>query len=372
MSERIPVILCIDVEPDLRRPDPTKAAPWWGFERLYPYLRELRPRMADASGEAARLNWFWRLDPQVEMVYGSAEWALRQYEAEVAETVLAGDEHGVHPHAWRWDATLHGWVPDYGNPSWVEHCVVKSFTVFRSVFGKACESVRIGDRYFDDRVRGILERLGCRFDLTVEPGEKPARALAVREGYTGSVPDYRSVEMGPYRPPVEDFRKRDEDRSEGLWIIPLASGVMSGRGLRWRRYLRRQWSSMGPIPTGYGTLRLWEPPELVQPAIEETLERLERPYLAFAIRSDVLLNPWWGGNCRRNLELLLQRAQSRRLVFCTPRDSLRAMGLLAERAVATVIDETLRPPLEHPRLVLPTGVSLPVPPHGIGQFARPE
>ena len=170
MAERTPVILCIDVEPDPRRPDPTKAAPWRGFERLYPYLRELRPRMADASGEAARLNWFWRVDSQVETVYGSEEWALRRYEAEVANMVMAGDEHGVHPHAWRWDVTLHGWVPDYGNPSWVEHCVVKSFMAFRSVFGKACESVRMGDRYFDDRVRGVLERLGCRFDLTVEPG----------------------------------------------------------------------------------------------------------------------------------------------------------------------------------------------------------
>lgn len=372
MGERIPVILCIDVEPDPRRPDPTKTVPWRGFERLYPYLQELRPQMADATGEVARLNWFWRVDPQVETVYGSAEWALRRYEAEVAETVMAGDEHGVHPHAWRWDVALHGWVPDYGNPSWVEHCVVKSFMAFRSVFGKACESVRIGDRYFDDRVRGRLERLGCRFDLTVEPGEKPIRALAVREGYTGSVPDYRSVEMGPYRPRVEYFRERDEDRSEGLWIIPLTSGVMSERGLRWRRYLRRQWSSMGPIPTGYGTLRLWEPPELVQPAIEETLERLERPYLAFAIRSDVLLNPWWGGNCRKNLESLLRRARSRRLVFCTPRDLLPMLELPAERLVATALDEALQPSIQHPRLAVPTGASLPVLPHGIGQSASPE
>lgn len=34
MGERILVILCIDVEPDPRRPDPTKAERWWGFERL--------------------------------------------------------------------------------------------------------------------------------------------------------------------------------------------------------------------------------------------------------------------------------------------------------------------------------------------------
>jgi hypothetical protein len=329
MGERIPVILCIDVEPDPRRPDPAKAATWSGFERLYPFLRELRPRMADATGEATRLNWFWRMDPQIEFVYGSPDWGLRRYEAEVSETVAAGDEHGVHPHAWRWDMTLHRWVSDYGNPSWVEHCMVTSFMAFRSVFGKGCESVRMGDRYFDDRVREALDRLGCRFDLTIEPGEKPIRALAASEGYTGLVPDYRSVEMGPYRPRVEYVRERDADRSEGVWVIPLASGVMSDRGMRWRRYMRRHWSSMGPIPTGYGTLRLWEPPELVQPAIDETLERMERPYLAFAIRSDVLLNPWWGGNCRRNLKWLLRQAQARRYAFCTPRDLLPMLGLSA-------------------------------------------
>ena len=75
---------------------------------------------------------------------------------------MAGDEDGVHPHARRWDVTLHGWVPDYEDPSWVEHCVVTSFMAFRSVLGKACESIRMGDRYFDDRVRKTLERLGCR------------------------------------------------------------------------------------------------------------------------------------------------------------------------------------------------------------------
>ena len=339
MGEHIPVILCIDVEPDPRHPDPSKAAPWRGFERLYPYLSTFRSRMADVTGEAARLNWFWRMDPQIEMVHGSAEWALKRYEPEVSETLLAGDEHGVHPHAWRWDALRNGWVGDYGNPSWVEHCLIKSLTAFRSVFGKACESVRMGDRYFDDRVRMTLTRLGCRFDLTAEPGEKPARAPAVRNLYTGAIPDYRSVEMGPYCPSREDFRKGESGRSEGLWMIPLASGVMSDRGLRWRRYVRRRWSSMGSIPTGYGTLRLWEPPELVQPAIEETLERLERPYLAFAIRSDVLLNPWWGRNCRRNLDGLRRRAQSGRFMLCTPRDTLRALGLPAERAAAAVISE---------------------------------
>jgi len=129
---------------------------------------------------------------------------------------------------------------------------------------------------------------------------------------------------------------------------------------------------IGADPDGIGNARLWEPPELVQPAIEQALERFERPYRAFAIRSDVPLNPWRGGNCRRNLEWLLVRAQSRRLVFCTPRDSLRALGLLAERPAATAINGALQPSLEHSRSALPPSASLPVSPHEIGQSAAPE
>jgi hypothetical protein len=176
----------------------------------------------------------------------------------------------------------------------------------------------------------MLENLRCLFDLTIEPGEKPEPEFPQ---------DYRSMKMGPYRPSVEDFRKPDTGRSEGLWSIPLAAGVMSERGLTWRRYLRKYLSSSGPIPTGYGTLRLWEPPELVQPAIKATLQRLEQPYLAFAIRSDVLLNPWWGRNCCRNLEGLLTQEQAKRFVFCTPRGFLRMLKLPVNRTNEWVMSQ---------------------------------
>lgn len=311
MNTRIPVILCIDVEPDPHRP--TTPEPWRGFERLYPFLQKLRPRMTDTTGVPARLNWSWRADPQIEMVYGAAEWALRHYHVEIAETAQEGDDHGMHPHAWRWDVECKRWIHDYGNPVWLEHCITKSFKVYESVFGTVCQTVRLGGRYFDDRVRETLERLGCLYDLTIEPGEKSA---------PGFLQDYQHMRMGPYRPSVQDFKKPSGSRSDGLWMIPMSAGVMSEQGLKWRRGLRKYVSASGPIPTGYGTLRLWEPPELVQPAIEETLRNLEQPYLAFAIRSDVLQNPWWGRNCQRNLEGLLKQRNAKQFVFCTPRDLL--------------------------------------------------
>jgi len=321
VKKRIPVILCIDIEPDPQRPDPTDPRPWRGFERLYPFLRQLRHRIAATTGGPARMNWFWRMDPQVELVHKSAEWGPRRYQAVVEEMILAGDEHGIHPHAWRRDESRKCWINDYGTPSWIEHCVSTSCRAFESVFGKTCEMVRLGNRYFDDGVRATLERWGCVFDLTVEPGEGPEPELPQ---------DYRTMKMGPYRPSVEDFKKPDSGRSAGLWMIPLAAGVMAERGLKWQRLLRKYVSSMGAIPTGYGALRLWEPPDLVQPAITETIRGMEHPYLAFAIRSDVLLNPWWGTNCRRNLEGLLTQEQAGRFVFCTPRDLLQVLELPVE------------------------------------------
>src|SRR5687767_13632914 len=104
MRGHIPVILCIDVEPDSPRPNPNRPDRWRGFERLYPYLCKFRQRLAEMTGEAVRLNWFWRMDPQIETVYRSMEWAARQYKLQMAEMVQAGDEHGLHPHAARWNA----------------------------------------------------------------------------------------------------------------------------------------------------------------------------------------------------------------------------------------------------------------------------
>jgi hypothetical protein len=68
MNDRIPVILCIDIEPDPQRPDPTNHQPWRGFERLYRYLQVLRFRMADLTGEAPWQNWFLWVDHQIKMM----------------------------------------------------------------------------------------------------------------------------------------------------------------------------------------------------------------------------------------------------------------------------------------------------------------
>src|SRR5262249_45825299 len=68
-SERIPVLIIVDVEPDgffIPRDDPR---PWRGYERLHEFLHELRPHSVKVTGRAVHYCWYLRMDPQIAEVY---------------------------------------------------------------------------------------------------------------------------------------------------------------------------------------------------------------------------------------------------------------------------------------------------------------
>ena len=66
----IPVLFCIDVEPDERFAADRGSTLWQGFEATYAYLTPLRKTLQDATGSPVRFNWFFRVDPEVEHIYG--------------------------------------------------------------------------------------------------------------------------------------------------------------------------------------------------------------------------------------------------------------------------------------------------------------
>jgi hypothetical protein len=66
-----------------------------------------------------------------------------------------------------------------------------------------------------------VEKLGARFDLTVEPGRTPH---APTEPFTGSRPDYARAPRTPYRPARRDFRAPGGWWRRTLWEIPLSTG----------------------------------------------------------------------------------------------------------------------------------------------------
>jgi hypothetical protein len=232
MSERdaaIPAVLCIDVEPDARETDRHSRDDWRGFEAMCDALDELRPRLERATGAPARFSWFLRMDPQIELSYGSADWGLRRYADRFERLRAAGDEIGLHVHAWRWDEATGSWLIDFADTEWIEHCVRASAAAYESALGRRCRSFRFGDAFMSDAVAALLEELGIEFLLSVEPGRVVAPAAVGGERGTGSNPSHLGAPRVVFRPSRSNFRRRGLLRPRRLWVIPLTSGVVEPR-----------------------------------------------------------------------------------------------------------------------------------------------
>lgn len=212
---KIPVIICLDVEPDEREIDSADSKDWEGFEESLKYFSDLRPRLEGATGARASFSWFIRMDPQIEHTYGLSCWAVRRYGEAIEQLRRDGDEIGLHAHAWRWDAGLLKWVIDHGDQEWVAHCIRTSFEAYRGAFGRRCLSFRFGDRWMNNETMALLESLGVKFDLTAEPGKTARPTLHRRELHTGSLPDYVDTPRWPTdlpdRTSENTVRRRDAD-----------------------------------------------------------------------------------------------------------------------------------------------------------------
>src|SRR5215813_11933640 len=218
-SSKTPIIICIDVEPDERAVDPRKREDWSGFHETWKYFARLWPSLELATQAPARFGWFLRMDPQVSHTYGSGGWAVTRYRELFAEALLAQDEIGLHPHAWRWDDSEQKWISDFANQEWVERCVRQSFDEFENCFKSTCRSIRFGDRWINNQTVKLIERLGARFDLTIEPGRKPEKPP---ELFTGALPDYTPAPRRHYRPSKSDFLQPGSFLSRrNLWMLPV-------------------------------------------------------------------------------------------------------------------------------------------------------
>src|SRR6266403_1935622 len=220
MAGKMPVVICLDVEPDKRVFDPLSRPDWKGFERTWEYFSNFRPHLEQATGSPAHFSWFFRMDPQVEYVYGSASWVAIRYPRILRELQVSGDETGLHPNPWRWDEMAQEWIADFGNQPWIDHCVRQSFAAFEECFRRPCRSLRFGDRWMNDATLALAETLGARFDLTIEPGRRPER---LAERFTGSLPDYTHAPRRPYHPSRDNFQKSADGWRRNIWMLPVST-----------------------------------------------------------------------------------------------------------------------------------------------------
>lgn len=324
---RIPVLVLIDVEPDGFFIDRTERVPWSGFERSVEVMTEVRDVLSRRTGREAHFTWLVRADQQVADTYGSPGWAFAHYRRAFEKLHAAGDEIGVHVHAYRWESRAGNWVEDYGDQGWIEHCVRSGVGAFASHFGQPPAAFSMGMDWINQATLRLLRDLSIRYEFSTILGKEP-QPFPPRDAYKGVAPDCSAIPARPYRPSPADFRAAAPDGGDGLWCIPQSSRV-ARIFPSWKRGL---WDLLHLRPVAPRWTRkffLDDDPAGVQPAIEAMLRRLERPYLTFAVRTDVYCAPDTTAIVRRNLESALDRPDAGRFVFTRPDEALRLLGFVA-------------------------------------------
>ena len=96
-----------------------------------------------------------------------------------------------------------------------------AFRSFRESFNESCLYFRSGDQWMNNATYALAEKLGARFDLTLEPG---LQGGPLDKPFTGELPDLGGVPRYPYRPAKSDFRTPGSYLKRRLWAIPLSAG----------------------------------------------------------------------------------------------------------------------------------------------------
>jgi hypothetical protein len=314
------------VEPDpflVRRDAPE---PWFGYEAFHPYLATLRERFADATGSPVHYSWFFRMDPQIAVAYGSPTWPAEHYAKLVADSAERGDELATHVHGYRWVEERGAWLEDLASQAWMDECLEMAVDAHRRAFGRPCTTIRFGNFWLSTASVNRAEALGLRYDLTVEPGRPPFKWEAKGDS-TGDLPEVYRVPRRPYEPAHDDFRKSEPPGTRSIRIVPLTSGWLK-LGLRVGARLRR-WLRNGAEhrlqDTPLSMWKDWPAPNTFDRMLDRAIAAQERPYLAFAVRTNAGVHDSFE-RVDRCLRALLEHPERERFVFATPAEAMKLLG----------------------------------------------
>jgi hypothetical protein len=301
MHERLPILLCFDVEPDDKLI--VGEADWAGVTSLVNLLTEYRPRFEEATGTTCRFSWFLRMDPQVRELTGRSDWVATAFDRELELIEHAEDDIGLHVHPWR--RAAQGWISDFGDPTWVDQCVCSSFEAYQRIFEKSCRSFRFGDRWMDHRTMRLLADLGIYYDLTLEPEQKGFPVYPeIQHLFIGERPDFTGVPRQVYQPSLIDYRR------PGWW----------GMGL-----------TEFPISTApEGTLYLSSDATCTCANIDRLIADPTTTHIALPARTDVAIRPDLRKNLVGILEHLVTHPQRHWLHFATAAEVSMA-GIIGEQ-----------------------------------------
>jgi hypothetical protein len=327
--EAVPVVFSIDCEPDPRIVDPAAPPDFHGYAMVYDYLREWRTHAERVTGKPVRLNWFFRMDHQIEVCYGNASALAERYPEFLDEMHTVGDGVGFHPHAFRWSVADGTWYSAYGNADWLIENLRIGLRAFQDTFGCGPPLLRNGDGILNNELVNEAERAGVRYDLTLEPGRPAVRHPDPGEFSDGLKPDWSRVPREPYVPDREDYRRPLRRGRRDIILFPLTSGSRwLGRSVRGRADAMRAntYRYRNQRDLLYMASPGWHGRDGFHEVLRRSLAAQPRPYLAFAIRTDWQRSRDHRRNIERCLHDLLAIQEQRPLVFCTPEEALALLG----------------------------------------------
>jgi hypothetical protein len=270
---RVPVVLCVDIEPDDRSTD-SGAKPWRGFERIARELvPPLRKQLSEETGTAAAFSWALRMDEQIARTWGSPTWAAEEYREDLDALVAEGDAINLHVHPWRLDEETDEWVVDH-RPDWSARCVSNALDAYEEAFGRPAEAFRSGDGALNSAMLGVLAERGVAVDSTLEHGPTQWKPFTGERVYGDPFDSWR-VPTRPYRSSPTAFPEPDPAGGADPLLMPLLGGPAK----------RGPWA---------GTLVPGTHPTLFAIRLLGTLLRRKPPVLVFAVRADQLLINAWG------------------------------------------------------------------------------
>jgi hypothetical protein len=359
----VPILFCIDAEPDEFKPRVDDRSAWNHVEACLSRLEAYRERLTEATARPAAFTWAVRADPQLETIYGDSAWGLRHYRTEWLRLAGAGDDVALHPHPQRWCETRGRWYGGQEDAEWAEHVLRTAHTDYSETLGCLPQTLRFGNRHMTTALARTAVALGFRHDLTLEPGYAGRTSGHPNYAIAGPCPNYLDAPREPYQPSRHDFLVAGDGEGDrdGMWMIPVSTTPV-GTDLPFSE--RDHWRFEPAPGQVYETLHLCVAPALFERAVERTLMELGRPYFAVVIRCDMVhQRETW-----ENLETLRRHPWARHFAFTTAGGLLTQLGYVRGRPAAqgvgrgpasTVVPPWVRHAVRHvPRWALRPGPTL--------------
>ena len=282
---RPPIIVEIDVENDEYGSTTWGRAAWQGVPLAFATMDTARNILA-AEGHRARFAWGLRLDPQIAIGEGRADYILSEFETQIAAARLNGDSFGPHPHWFRLEDGQ--WVEDTTDAAWIEQCIAVSLATFRSGFGKTPGWIHFGESWMNQQCFNRTVDEGIRLVLTPEPGMKIDPKDLPGPRFRGTYPNYPADLRRPYWASRRNFRRRGLQRR--TIIVPRTAAPL-------------------PYSTNGGSTHTncWvsEDPKSFRDWVQRARADGRGDYFLLAVRSHAFRNPAEADNVIANLKWLV-------------------------------------------------------------------